>query len=371
MATLPLHTGALPRGELLGRYRSYEDAQKVVDHLAADHDFEVKTLTIVGNDLRSVEKVRGRLSYPRVAGTGALQGALFGAFIGLLLMLFSPEAPLLNLAMAVLMGMAIWMIVGVVSFAARRGTRGFVSASQLTATTYDVVCDFQVAQQARRLVAGAGVTSLNALNDPTGRPPGMAQHGQAGQGPATPAAVPPPAGSSGGPSASPSHAAGPGQPPNQHQPQGQHHPQGPGQVPASAQPQHRGPAPGVATTHGAAATQQHPGDTPEGVDHADRSRAAQQWQQPDGRPRYGVRLQDAQQSAPTPTQSPAPQSGSEWQHPGSGPEQGTDTTGSEADGASDTQDQDSAQESAQESAEGSAGRRSEQTSTADEENSRA
>ncbi|WP_120003454.1 general stress protein [Nesterenkonia muleiensis] len=169
MANLPLHTGGLPQGELLGRYRTYEDAQKVVDHLTADQSFDVKALTIVGNELRSVEKVRGRLSYPRVAGTGALQGALFGTFMGLLLMLFSPQDPLMNLGMAVLMGMAIWMIIGVISFAARRGTRGFVSASQLVATSFDVVCDVQVAGKARQLVQGAGVSSLNAWNDPTGK----------------------------------------------------------------------------------------------------------------------------------------------------------------------------------------------------------
>lgn len=282
MATLPLHTGALPRGELLGRYRTYEDAQKVVDHLAADEDFDVKMLTIVGNDLRSVEKVRGRLSYPRVAGTGALQGALFGAFMGLLLMLFTPEAPLLNLGMAVLMGMAIWMIIGVVSFAARRGTRGFVSASQLTATTYDVVCDFQVAVKARQLVPGAGVTSLNAMNDPTGQPP-------AGPAPA---------------SAGPAQRQFQQNPPQGHQSQpAQHQPQAQNQSHSQPQaqdhyqarrPQQDGgqvhpenqqvtPAPSEnAASQGASAT----------ADHDERTRATQEWQEPGGKPRYGVRLSD-------------------------------------------------------------------------------
>ncbi|WP_369750455.1 general stress protein, partial [Nesterenkonia sp. F] len=51
----PQQAGGLPRGELLGRYRTYEEAQQVVDHLAAAEGFDVKMLTIVGNDLRSVE----------------------------------------------------------------------------------------------------------------------------------------------------------------------------------------------------------------------------------------------------------------------------------------------------------------------------
>ncbi|GGE65593.1 general stress protein [Nesterenkonia cremea] len=163
-------TGGLPRGELLGRYRTYEQAQQVVDHLASQ-DFDIKHLTIVGNDLRSVEHIRSRLTYPRVAGAGAAQGALFGLFIGLLIYLFSPEAPMANMVLSVLMGMGIWMIMGVVSFAVRKG-RGFASSSQMVATTFDIVCDFSVSPKARQLVPGAGVPSVNASNDPTGvRPP--------------------------------------------------------------------------------------------------------------------------------------------------------------------------------------------------------
>lgn len=159
----------LPKGELLGRYRTYEDAQKVVDHLAAAEDFDIKTLTIVGNDLRSVERIRAQLSYPRVAGSGAAQGAVFGFLIGLLVWLFAPEAPMINLLLSVMLGVLIWMLIAVISYAVRRGHRDFASSSKLVATTYDVVCDFAVAGRARQLVANSGTVSLNAWNDPTGQ----------------------------------------------------------------------------------------------------------------------------------------------------------------------------------------------------------
>ncbi|GAA4842381.1 general stress protein [Garicola koreensis] len=162
------NTGGLPKGELLGRYRTYDDAQRVVDHLAAAEGFDIKTITIVGNDLRSVEHIRSRLSYPRVAGAGAAQGAMFGFFIGLLMWLFAPEAPVVNLLLSVVLGMCIWMLIGVISYAVRRGRRDFSSSSQLVATTFDVVCDFSVAGKARQLVSQSGVISLNAWNDPTG-----------------------------------------------------------------------------------------------------------------------------------------------------------------------------------------------------------
>lgn len=181
-----MNTSGLPKGELLGRYRTYDDAQKVVDHLAASEGFDIKTITIVGNDLRSVEHIRSRLSYPRVAGAGAAQGAMFGFFIGLLIWLFAPEAPIINMLLSVLLGILIWTLIGVVSYAVRRGKRDFASSSQLTATTFDVVCDFSVAGKARQLVANSGVISLNAWNDPTGRSANLGGASAPGQGAAPP-----------------------------------------------------------------------------------------------------------------------------------------------------------------------------------------
>lgn len=270
MPATPLNTGGLPQGELLGRYRSYEDAQKVVDHLTKDPDFDVKALTIVGNELRSVEKVRGRLTYPRAAGTGALQGALFGVFMGLLLMLFSPQDPLLSLGMAVLMGMGIWMIFGVISFAARRGTRGFISASQLVATTFDVVCDFQVAGRARQLVKNSGVTSLNAWNDPTGKSgaltggaaPREGQPDSPAQGTTTPSQ------SSSAPAQDPTASVKSGSP-SDSAPQGTQAADGAGSQAADGQD-----AAAAKTTNSF---------------------------EVDGRPRYGVRLADVQQPEPEET----------------------------------------------------------------------
>ncbi|WP_150462142.1 general stress protein [Nesterenkonia ebinurensis] len=281
MANLGLHTGGLPRGELLGRYRTYEDAQKVVDHLASAEGLDLKAITIVGNDLRSVEKVRGRLSYPRVALTGAVQGALFGAFIGLLLMLFTPEGMVLvNFGMAVLMGMAIWMIIGVISFSARRGARSFISVSQLTATTFDVVCDFQVAGKARQLVAKAGVSSLNALNDPTGKSTNLdaaARRESATSAQSTQSSTP------NDPSAP---RPGLGSPDSSTTP-----PSDTDSDPASGTtPSGEGSSP----TYGEQREGGEPASSFEGAGAA----SQKEWAQPDGKPRYGVRLSDVQKPEP-------------------------------------------------------------------------
>jgi hypothetical protein len=53
----------VPTGDTVGSYTSYLDAQKAVDYLA-DQQFPVHLVSIVGNDLKMVERVTGRLSYP-------------------------------------------------------------------------------------------------------------------------------------------------------------------------------------------------------------------------------------------------------------------------------------------------------------------
>ena len=65
----------------MGRYTAYLDAQKAVDYLA-DSKFPVHLVSIVGNELKSVERVTGRLTYPRVAMSSAATGALVRPFRG-------------------------------------------------------------------------------------------------------------------------------------------------------------------------------------------------------------------------------------------------------------------------------------------------
>ncbi|GHD03763.1 general stress protein [Zhihengliuella salsuginis] len=184
---------SLPRGEVLGRYESYLDAQKVVDYLA-DHDFPVSNVSIIGCDLKSVERVTAKLSYPRVAMSGAAQGAMFGIFVGLLLSLFNEGNPLGQILSSVALGMAIWMIVGVVGYSFRRGKRDFSSSNQFLAGYYDVVVAFEQAPEARRLASSLPMSQVQAGNvTPAWAPPRQGQGPSAGSaGSAAPAAAPAP-----------------------------------------------------------------------------------------------------------------------------------------------------------------------------------
>lgn len=166
----------LPRGEVIGRYGTYADAQKAVDHLA-DEQFEVDRIAIVGNDLKSVEQVTGRLSYPKVAGQGALNGMVFGAFLGLILSLLGGGEWVSALLVSVLMGGAFWMLLATVTYAMQRGKRDFTSTNQIVATSYDVVAAPEVAQRAQQVLQGLrGLQSLPRAAAPgAGHPQGPAQ----------------------------------------------------------------------------------------------------------------------------------------------------------------------------------------------------
>src|SRR3954463_6449674 len=84
-----------PKGWPIGSYPTYAEAQRAVDHLS-DQEFPVQQVTIVGVDLMQVERVTGRLTWPKVLGGGVITGAWLGIFIGMVLgfltgRLFGPE----------------------------------------------------------------------------------------------------------------------------------------------------------------------------------------------------------------------------------------------------------------------------------------
>jgi hypothetical protein len=139
-----------PRGEVIARYDTYLEAQQAVDFLSDEH-FAVQAVTIVGSGLRMVERVTGRLSYPRVSLAGAASGAWFGLFVGVLLSMFSGGAESVLLA-AVVFGAGFGMLFGVISYAFTGGRRDFTSTSQIVAGEYEVLCLPEYSGQAREML---------------------------------------------------------------------------------------------------------------------------------------------------------------------------------------------------------------------------
>ena len=143
----------IPQGEVVSTYDRYEDAKHAVDVLARER-FPVQQISIVGNHVRSVERVTGRLSYGRVAMMGALSGAYLGLFLGLLLFIFQPDnSAILGVFVAALViGAGFGMLFGVLSYALNRNRRDFSSVMQMVATRYDLITAPELLHDARRIL---------------------------------------------------------------------------------------------------------------------------------------------------------------------------------------------------------------------------
>jgi hypothetical protein len=210
-------------------------------------------VSIVGNELKMVERVTGRLSYPRVALSGALSGMWFGLFVGVMLSFFAPSPGYFSILTSVLMGAAFFMLFGIVTYAMQRGKRDFTSTSQVVATSYDVVVSPEAAHEARRLLQQLPMTRSDAAagNGPyTQRDYQNQPYQQPGQGPVRPSGWNDPYGQSSG-----------------HQSSGSSVQETPAYGPPDQQPPDAG-------------TQQQPSP----------ARAVRYPDLPDGRPQYGVRL---------------------------------------------------------------------------------
>jgi uncharacterized membrane protein len=142
----------VPKGEVLGTYDTYAEAQEKVDHLAKA-EFPVGRISIVGNDLKSVERVTRKLSWSRAAIEGALSGAWFGLFVAVLLTFLQPVINWGLFLAAILIGAAAGMLFRLVSYGIARRNRDFDSLTQVLATNYQVLVDPELVEQAREALA--------------------------------------------------------------------------------------------------------------------------------------------------------------------------------------------------------------------------
>ncbi|MCJ1713187.1 general stress protein [Curtobacterium sp. VKM Ac-2922] len=305
----------LPRGDVLGTFDSYTDAQAVVAKLA-ESDFPVNKLSIVGNDLKTVERVTGKMTYGRAAIAGALSGLWLGIFFGIVLTLFSPTAGGLIIAAAII-GAAFGMLYGIVSFAITKRQRDFTSVHQVLATNYQIIVDPQLVGQAQRILGQSGATPHAAWNPGQQQAPFQGQQPQQqpwrpGPGPsgntqgspygdhATPHAPGGQQGQYGQQAPGQYGQKGPGQQGQygqQGQPGGQGHPGTPAAAPGSAaggQPRYgtnSGPRYGEVAQPGQPAPEQRAPQPP--------APSGPPAPRPDEAPRYGERVSGATPPAPT------------------------------------------------------------------------
>lgn len=124
-------------GEIVASVREYETAQKTVSKLIAG-EVPAKEIAIVGQGVRTIERVTGKLGYATAARTGALNGILIGLFLGAVIVLGNPETPMQLFVGFVLIGVAIGMLLSLVTFAIVRKRRDYVSVTQVAADHYEI-----------------------------------------------------------------------------------------------------------------------------------------------------------------------------------------------------------------------------------------
>ncbi len=145
--------GGIPQehGEKVSEYTSYEGAQKAVSTLIAA-DIPAKDIAIVGRGLRSVEKVTGRLGYAAAARTGAINGILLGLLFSAIFVLGTPNAAIQLFIGVMLVGIAIGMLMSIITYSVLRRRRDYTSVTQVIADHYDVTVLPRSIHRARELL---------------------------------------------------------------------------------------------------------------------------------------------------------------------------------------------------------------------------
>ncbi len=143
---------AAPAGpqQLIASFPDYTGAQKLVDRMS-DDGFPVEHVRIIGDNVRTVEQVTGRMTRGRAAAAGAASGAWFGLLIGLLFGLFAVGPAWIWLVLVSLLVGAAWgAVFGFLAHWTTRGQRDFASVMTLQAERYDVYVDAAHTAQAAR-----------------------------------------------------------------------------------------------------------------------------------------------------------------------------------------------------------------------------
>ncbi|MFG2635678.1 general stress protein [Streptomyces sp. NPDC048362] len=92
-------------------YKEYRAAERAVDY-PCDQGFPVAKVAIIGQDMRLVEQVNGRMDHGRAALHGAAAGAFPSALIGCLAGLLDRLDPVVSALLLALYGLIIGAIVG-------------------------------------------------------------------------------------------------------------------------------------------------------------------------------------------------------------------------------------------------------------------
>lgn len=142
-------------GEAVASFPSYEAAQKAVSALIAA-DVPARDIAIVGQGLRSIERITGRLGYATAARSGAVNGVLLGLLFSFIFVLGMPTVQIGAFLGVMLIGVAFGMLLSLVTYSLVRRRRDFVSVMQVAADRYEVCVAAKSIHRARQAAVPGG-----------------------------------------------------------------------------------------------------------------------------------------------------------------------------------------------------------------------
>lgn len=138
-------------GDTVATFTDYESAQKAVSRLIAS-DIPARDIAIVGMGLRSIERVTGRLGYATAARSGAVNGLLLGLLFSAILVIGAPTVPIQAFVGVLFVGIAIGMLLAIVSYSFVRRRRDYASVMQVLADHYDLTVAANSIHRARQVL---------------------------------------------------------------------------------------------------------------------------------------------------------------------------------------------------------------------------
>jgi len=130
---------SLPNGTSVADFVNYAQAVSYVEQVIRG-DFPANAIAIVGTKLTTVERVRGKVSYSRVAANGAIIGAWFGIMFYLVFGNSSAEnAAQVSFIPAIIVGAGAGMLWQILRFTMAKNKRSFSSTSQVVAAKYEIL----------------------------------------------------------------------------------------------------------------------------------------------------------------------------------------------------------------------------------------
>lgn len=159
MSMLNRPAGSTAVGDTVASVRDYEAAQKTVSKLIAG-EVPARDIAIVGQSVRTIERITGKLGYATAARQGAVNGVLIGLLLSAILVIGNPDVPMQLFLGFVFIGVALGMILSLITYAIVRRRRDFASVTQLAADHYEIAVQAASLAKARQVLGAEQRTEV-------------------------------------------------------------------------------------------------------------------------------------------------------------------------------------------------------------------